>query len=358
MRERVTARILEAMASQSPTNTIGNAISGLLLCGAVALAAVFAAPLLKSVSSGRVALPDMVVALIFGILLFPLAQKPLFRPGIAYAVSTLLRYAIALLGLRIAFSDIAALGLGVALWVIFAVAITLASGLLLARWLGQSDGAGALIGAANAVCGASATLATATVVPDYKTKSADIAFTVVMANAISTLVMLAYPPLCQWMGFSAQETGILLGLSIQDMAQVVGAAYAVSDPVGNTAVIVKLFRVLLLLPVVLVVGWFFVRRGGEAGAAAVPVPRFAIAFIGFAILNSILPGTPLAGAYAPVKTVLSEASRWGMLIAIAALGLGTSLAALLSIGWRQIAMFLGSAMVILGVSVLGILLLR
>lgn len=331
---------------------------GLLLSLAVALAAVLAAPLLKSASGGRAALPDMVIALVIGILLFPIAQKPAFQPGITYAVKTLLRYAIALLGLRIAFSDIAALGAGTALLVVAAMAITLASGLFLARRLGQSEGAGALIGAANAVCGASATLATATVVPDYKTKSADIAFTVVMANAISTVVMLAYPPLCQALGFSAQETGILLGLAIQDMAQVVGAAYAVSDPVGNTAVIVKLFRVLLLLPVVLAVGWYFVRRGEGAGAARVPVPGFALAFIAFAALNSILPATALAPVYAPVKSALAEASRWGMLVAIAALGLGTSLSALLSIGWRHIAIFLGAGAVILIVSAGGLILLR
>ena len=179
-----------------------------------------------------------------------------------------------------------------------------------------------------------------------------------MANAISTLVMLAYPPLCRWLGFSPQETGIMLGLTIQDMAQVVGAAYAVSEPVGNTAVIVKLFRVLLLLPVVLVIGWHFARQGGQTGQAKVPVPGFALAFIGFATLNSLLPATPLGDLYAPVKLVLSEASRWGMLIAIAALGLGTSLGALLSLGWRHAAIFCGAGLVILVVGTGGILLMR
>lgn len=331
---------------------------GLLLSLGVAIAAILIAPALKSVGGGRVNLPDMVIALILGILLFPIAQKPLFQPGITYAVKTLLRYAIALLGLRIAFGDIAALGAGTAALVVLAMALTLASGILLARILGQAEGAGALIGAANAVCGASATLATATVVPDYKNKSADIAFTVVMANAISTIVMLAYPPLCQMLGLSPQETGILLGLSIQDMAQVVGAGYAVSEPVGNTAVIVKLFRVLLLLPVVLAIGWYFMQRGEKAGSASVPVPGFALAFVVFAALNSFLPATALASAYGPLKALLIEFSRWGMLIAIAALGLGTSLAALLSIGWRHVAIFLGAGLLILIIGAGGVIMLR
>jgi uncharacterized integral membrane protein (TIGR00698 family) len=331
---------------------------GLMLSAAVALASVLAAPLIRSATGGRIALPDMVIALIVGIALHRIAVRPEFQAGVTYAVKTLLRYAIALLGLRIAFGDIAALGLGTAVLVVVTMVITLASGLLLARLLDREAGLGALAGAANAVCGASATLATATVVPDYKTKSADIAFTVVMANAISTLVMLAYPPLCAWLGLTQSETGIMLGLTIQDMAQVVGAAYAVSEPVGNTAVIVKLLRVLLLLPVVLAVGWYFMRRGDRTGEAKVPVPVFALVFILLALVNSILPSTALAGAYQPAKAVLGDVSRGGLLIAIAALGLGTSMAQLLTIGWRHVAIFCGAGLVVLVVGTGGILLLR
>ncbi|MCA3626773.1 MAG: putative sulfate exporter family transporter [Methylobacterium sp.] len=331
---------------------------GLFLALGVAMGAVLVAPLIRGITGASVALPDMVIALVIGILLFPISQKPIFQPGVTYAVKTLLRYAIALLGLRIAAGDIALLGWGTAAMIVVVMVLTLLSGLWLAKLLGRDAGLGALAGAANAVCGASATLATATVVPDYKNKSADIAFTVVMANAISTLVMLAYPPLCRWLGLSDHETGIMLGLTIQDMAQVVGAAYAVSEPVGNTAVIVKLFRVLLLLPMVLLVGWYFTRQGGTAGGAKVPVPGFAFVFIALAALNSVLPATPIAEAYLPVKALLVEASRWGMLIAIAALGLGTSLGALLSIGWRHGAVFCGAGIVILMLATGSIFLMR
>ena len=331
---------------------------GFLLSLAVAIAAVLAAPLLKAATGGHLSVPDMVIALVIGILLFPISQRPIFQPGITYAVKTLLRYAIALLGLRIAFGDIVALGWGTAVMIIVVMLLTLFSGVWLGKLFGREAGLGALAGAANAVCGASATLATATVVPDYKTKSADIAFTVVMANAISTLVMLAYPPLCRWLELTDHETGVMLGLTIQDMAQVVGAAYAVSEPVGNTAVIVKLFRVLLLLPMVLLVGWYFVRQGNASGSAKVPVPGFALAFIAFAALNSILPSTHVAAGYLSIKTLLVEASRWGMLIAISALGLGTSLAALLSIGWRHVTVFCGAGLVVLVLGTGSVFLLR
>ena len=86
------------------------------------------------------------------------------------------------------------------------------------------------------------------------------------------------------------------------MAQVVGAGYAVSEPVGNTAVIVKLFRVFLLLPVVLAVGWWFTRKGAQHGDAKVPVPVFALAFLALCLVNSLRPLVPgLAPAYGPLK---------------------------------------------------------
>ena len=328
----------------------------------VALAAFFLEPAMKAMGGGRITLPAMVLALVIGICLHGVAQHPRFEPGIGYAVKKLLRYAIALLGLRIAFADLVSLGFGTAILVVFAMIVTVISGFLLARMLGREAGYGALAGAATAICGASATLATATVVPEYRTKSADVAFTVVMANGISTLVMIAYPPLCAALGLSPQETGVMLGLTIHDMAQVVGAGYAVSEPVGNTAVIVKLFRVFLLLPMVLLIGAWFVRQaritGGEGIEAKVPIPVFAVVFLGLAVLNSILPSTSLAGIYAPVKAVLSEASKWGLLISIAALGLTTSIGAVLSIGWRHIAVFLGASVVILTIALAGIFLMR
>ncbi len=337
---------------------------GFLLALAVALAAWGVEPLLKAASGGRVALPAMVIALIIGIALFALASRPVFEPGLTFCVKKLLRWAIGLLGLRIALGDIIGLGASTVLIIIGSMAVTILSGLWLARLLGREAGFGALAGAACAVCGASATLATATVVPDYRDKAADIAFTVVMANAISTLVMLAYPPLCFALGLDARATGVMLGATIHDMAQVVGAGYAVSGEVGNTAVIVKLFRVFLLLPVVLIIGWWFTAeaRGTAGGAtrAKVPMPVFALVFLGLCLLNSLMAANPALAAslgYPAIKSLLGTAATWGLLIAIAALGLGTSLKAVLSIGWRHAAVFMGATLVILAAVLIPLMML-
>ncbi|WP_342358494.1 YeiH family protein [Terrarubrum flagellatum] len=334
---------------------------GIAISVAVAIASDIAEPLLTKATSGRVHLPETVIALIIGVIFYSFANRAVFQPGMVWCVKVLLRYAIGLLGLRIAFGDILNLGVGVAALVVGAMTATAASGVILARLVDREVGFGALAGAANAVCGASACLATATVVPDYRNKAADIAFTVVMANAISTLAMIAYPPLCSWLGLTPHETGIMIGATVHDMAQVVGAGYAVSESVGNTAVIVKLFRVFLLLPMVLAIGAWFVRQGAHAGVAKVPAPMFALAFLALCIVNSVLATQPSLSAaihYPTIKFALGEVSRWGLLIAIAALGLGTSLGAILKLGWRHLAVFAGCTIVILAIVVGGLFALR
>jgi uncharacterized integral membrane protein (TIGR00698 family) len=328
---------------------------GIILSALVAAIGYISAPFVAKV----VPIPNMVIALVVGIALNPLAARPAVQPGMNFCVKTLLRWAVALLGLRVGLGDIAALGLQTALLIVVAMAATVASGFVFARWYGRSAGFGALVGVGTAVCGASATLATSTVVPEYKGKAADIAFVVVAVNALATLAMLVYPPLCIALGFDAQTTGVMLGGTIHDVAQVVGAGYAVSEPVGNTAVIVKLFRVFLLLPVVLSVGWYFTRMGIQHGEARVPVPGFAIVFLLLCILNSAMPLAPSwMPVYTPMKSVLVEISTWGLLLAIGALGLGTSVKTIVGLGWRHITTVLGATAVIFVVVTGGLVLMR
>jgi uncharacterized integral membrane protein (TIGR00698 family) len=327
---------------------------GILLSALVAVLAVLGAPWVAR----AVTIPAMVLALLIGIALNAVAARPVFQPGLVFCVKTLLRWAVALLGLRIALGDIAALGLGTGIVVVASMVVTIAAGFMAARALGLPSPYGALAGVGTAVCGASATLATSVVLPDYKGKDADVVFVVVAVNALATLAMVLYPPLDAALGFDGQTTGVMLGATIHDVAQVVGAGYAVSDLAGNTAVIVKLFRVFLLLPVVLAVGWWF-AKGAAARAAKVPVPVFAFVFLALCIVNSVLPSIgAVAPLYAKLKAVLVEASTDGLLIAIGALGLGTSVSAIGTLGWRHIATVGATTLVILVVATGGLILLH
>ena len=337
-----------AIAAAGPAPSIRSLAPGIAL--ALCLAGV--ASLLEPVVAHAIPLPALVIALIVGIWLHPVAARPVFASGLRFCVSKVLRIAVALLGLRVSLGDIAALGAASALIVVVAMAATILAGVLLARVLRLSNAFGALAGAATAVCGASAALATQSVLPDYKGKEADTVFVIVGVNLLSTIAMLAYPPLAQALGFGDQLTGVMLGGTIHDVAQVVGAGFSVSDTTGAAAVIVKLFRVLLLLPVILAIGYAFARATSAPGAPAakVPMPVFAFGFLLLCLLNSLVPAIPGAAAiYAPVKSAAGLMSTWGLLLAIAALGLGTSATAITRLGWRHVVLLTGTTLVILAV---------
>jgi uncharacterized integral membrane protein (TIGR00698 family) len=348
-----------APASLAPgprlTTAVRDLAPGLAIAALVAIVAFFAAQAMPK----AVPIQPIVIALVIGIILNPFAMRPTFQPGIAFAVKKLLRWAVALLGLRIALGEIVALGISTALLVVFGMVVTIVSGFALARFFGQRSEYGALAGAGTAVCGASAALATSTVLPNYPGKDMDVVFVVAAVNLLSTFAMLLYPPLCVVLGLDPHTTGVMLGATVHDVAQVVGAGYSVSETVGNTAVIVKLFRVFLLLPVVLGVGWWFVKRGAQTSEAKVPVPVFALVFLALCIVNSAMPSLPvLAPVYAPIKAALGQASNWGLLLAIAALGLGTSLSSIRALGWKHVATTIGTTLVILVVMTGGLLILR
>ena len=94
-------------------------------------------------------------------------------------------------------------------------------------------------------------------------------------------------------------------------------------------------------------------------AAKIPVPVFAIVFVVLCLLNSTAAAFPeLAATFMWIKVPLIEASTWGLVIAIAALGLGTSLTAMAALGWRHVATILGTTLVILVAVTAGLMLLQ
>ena len=232
----------------------------------------------------------------------------------AFCVKKLLRFAIALLGLRIALGDIVALGLGTVVIVVVAMAVTVASGMAFARLLGRDAAYGALAGGATAVAE-----------PPPRSRPRRSCRTT--RPATPTRCSPWWPstrsrpspwwPIRRWAPCSASTTGRPGSCSarrIHDVAQVVGAGYSVSETAGASALIVKLFRVFLLLPVVVGIGWWFSDRGGHAENARVPVPVFALVFLALALLNST--GVVPAG----LRAAVGQVSGWGLLVAIAALG--------------------------------------
>ena len=288
--------------------------------------------------------PVMLLALLIGIALSFLSEGERCGPGIKFSSKKLLRIGIALLGLRIALEDIIGLGWGTALIVLVAVAATIGFGIVAARAIRSSLAFGVLVGGATAICGASAALAIGSVLPKRRISETDITFTVIAVTTFSTVAMVLYPALAVLLGFNDRLTGILIGATIHDVAQVVGAGYAVSVEAGDTATIVKLFRVAMLLPLVLLVSLLFAADRKQEGGAALPIPGFAIAFAILVGVNSwgILPEQ--------LTAILVELSRFLLVTAVAAIGLTTNLGKIAELGPRPIGVALGATLGLLALA--------
>lgn len=226
------------------------------------------------------------------------------------------------------------------------IVLTILFGVAAGRLAGCGGRLGALIGGATAICGASAALAIASVLPNRPEAERETIFTVVSVTTLSTVAMIIYPALFLALGFDDHEIGILLGATIHDVAQVVGAGYAVSETAGDTATIVKLFRVAMLLPTVFVISMIFAWRNDAGGRTrSVPVPSFAIGFALLACLNSagLIPDD--------LRQPLEALSRWCLVAAVAAIGLSTSSTDVAKVGARPIGIAVSTALVLLAFSV-------
>lgn len=316
---------------------------GLVIAGLVALAASWLAE--------HYGAPVMLFALLLGIAVNFLSQDPRCQPGLEFASRTILRLGVALLGMRITFDQIQSLGVGVLALTAVAVVLTIASGWLLARSARLEASFGALTGGAVAICGASAALAIAAVLPRGPTHERDTVMTVVVVTALSTIAMIVYPLVTTAIGFDSRGAGVFLGATIHDVAQVVGAGYSISDDAGDTATIVKLFRVALLLPAVLVISFLFrTSQQPDTNITRPPLlPMFLIAFAALVVINSSgwVPQSVNAG--------MQEASRWCLVTAIAALGTKTSLGDLARVGWRPIAVIVAESVVVAVIVLAGLL---
>ncbi|MBO6717337.1 MAG: putative sulfate exporter family transporter [Rhizobiaceae bacterium] len=292
--------------------------------------------------------PVLLLALLIGIALNFLSEGQRVGPGIHFTSKTVLQIGVALLGLRIAIDDVLALGGQTVIILVAAMAITIAAGLLFARIFARSNAFGVLIGGATAICGASAALALSSVLPRSENKDRETIFAVVSVTTLSTIAMVFYPVVAKFVGFDDRLTGILLGATIHDVAQVVGAGYAVGAEAGDTATIIKLFRVAMLVPIVFVVALAFRKAPGDEVGLRRPVPLFAIAFAVLVLINSY-GGVPIEW-----KSALIELSRWCLIAAVAAIGLTTSIPEMLKIGRSAVAVSVATSLVLL-MAVIGML---
>jgi len=276
----------------------------------------------------RYGAPLTLMALLIGLALNFLSADSRLTPGLTLASRELLRWAIVLVGARITFGQIAALGPEALVMVVITVAATLGAGVLAARALGYSAPFGVLAGGAVAICGGSAAMALFATLGERRVRQAELTLVLVGISSMSSLAMVIYPSIAEALGFSDGQAGYFLGGSVHDVAQALGAGYAFSPAAGETATIVKLARVALLAPVLAVVALMFPAQLEITGAKPkiAMVPWFVLGFFAVAGVNStgFIP--------AAISGFAGEAAAWMLAVSVAATAIRSPLVEILKAG--------------------------
>lgn len=293
--------------------------------------------------------PAMLMALLFGIALNFLSDETSAAAGIGFAARSVLRFGVAILGARISVEMLTSLGWGMIGLLVLGVVATILFGVGLARVIGQGPRFAILTAGSVAICGASAAMAIAAVLPSDEKSERNLLFTVLGVTVLSTVAMILYPILTTALGFDEVTAGAFIGATVHDVAQVVGAGFSISETAGETSTLVKLIRVSFLAPVVIVIAMVWRQAAPEADGARPPlIPGFVAGFLGLATLNSFGLIPEVAGAF------LANLSSWALLAAIAAVGMKTDLRNIVQVGGGAITLIVAETLFLAGLVLAGI----
>ena len=300
---------------------------GLVLTAAIAAMA-FALRQIPYVS----VLSPIILSIAIGMVFHNVVGTPaLAKPGVAFSMRRLLRFAIILLGLQLTASQLVEVGAsGLAI-----IALTLTATFLftvqLGRLIGVDRQLSELIAAGTSICGASAVIATNTVT---RAPDEDVAYAVACVTVFGSIAMFAYPLFPGLLHLDPHAFGLWSGASIHEIAQVVAAAFQDGRDAGEFGTIAKLARVTMLAPVVMSLGFLAARqarRGGNgASTARAPLPWFVLGFIALVSINS------LVSIPAEARGVIVTLTTFLLSMALAAMGLETDIRKLCAKGIRPL----------------------
>ena len=264
-------------------------VPGLLLCLGIVAVAQLLGTLQKSIT-GEVTVEPLVVALLLGVVLGTTVRMPSATvPGVRLTSRPVLNVAVAILGASVNLGEIADAGVKLVFLAVVVVSFGLAFGLALGKLLGLGEKLSVLVAVGNSICGNSAIAATA---PAIGASREDVAASISLTAILGVLHVLALPFVVGLFVMGDYRAGILIGLTVYSVPQVVAAAFPLGPVAVQVAVLVKLTRVVLLGPVVLVMSLLYTGR--PAGAQSVTlwqrvrtaVPWFVAAFLLMAMVRT------------------------------------------------------------------------
>ncbi|WP_290864814.1 putative sulfate exporter family transporter [Hamadaea sp.] len=275
-----------------------------------------------------------VIAVLVGGLLSPYARRraEAVEPGLTLAKGTLLQLSVVLLGAQLSIAEVLRVGAGSLPVMLGTLAVCLLLAWQLGRKLGVPRDLRTLIGVGTGICGASAIAATT---PAIRARSTDVAYAISTIFLFNVAAVVVFPPLGRALGLSEHAFGLFAGTAVNDTSSVVAAASAYGPDAAQYAVVVKLARTLMIIPIVLGLTALTRRRDGLPSASGARrmfslIPWFLPAFLATAALHSagLIP--------AAVGPVAHQAALLLIAIALAAVGLSTDVAALRRAGPRPL----------------------
>lgn len=316
---------------------------GIAMCGAIALAAM-GLQHLEEAWTGRPWLEALVIAILIGTAIRT-AWTPdaRFASGIGFSAKMLLEVAVMLLGASISFQAVMQAGVGLILGIAVVVAVAIGASYGVCRFLGLPKRMAVLVACGNSICGNSAIAAVA---PVIGAKPEDVASSIAFTAILGVIVVLGLPLLVPALGLSETQYGVLAGLTVYAVPQVLAATLPVGMVSTQLGTLVKLVRVLMLGPVVIGLSLAMGRDGASRPGFSLNrfVPWFIIGFLGLAALRStgLIPD-PVLKAVMPLATILT-------VVSMAALGLGVDLKVLGRVGGRVTLAVTLSLLVLLAIS--------
>jgi len=289
-------------------------------------------------------LPSVIVALIVGMALNPLLTRmSVIRSGVFFAADPLMRLGVACLGAGVNAALLLTLGWPIFATLILAMGATVLCGLVVGKWLGQTRRFSVLSAGAVAICGASAAIAISSAMPKTDKDDRDLPVVIVAVSLLSAAGILLYPLLTSALALSDASAGFVLGGSLHNVAQAIAAGFSVSDPAGEMATLVKMSRVAMLAPIVMIVAFTFRGAGESEGGArklALP-PVFLLGFLALMAASSahLIPQS--------VETALGYVSKACLLLAMTAIGLRTPIMDVVKMDRRAIVLLLLETVTIL-----------
>ena len=315
-------------------------LPGVLLCVLVSVLAVALAAAERALF-GVASIEPLVLAILLGTVVRTAWAPPdSFRPGIAFSAKMLLEVAVVLLGLTVSAQTVLAAGLPLLAGIAATVAVAVAFSYGLARVMRLPRRMSMLIACGNSICGNSAIAAVA---PVIGASGEDVAASIAFTAVLGVVVVLGLPLLIPLLHLRPLQYGVMAGLTVYAVPQVLAAAAAGGTVAVQIGTLVKLVRVLMLGPLVLAVSVLAGRRNNARLRFGKLVPWFILGFLALVAIRStgFVPDL-VVGAFGWIATVLT-------VVAMAALGLGTDLRVVARSGGRV------SAVVVASLLLLGVL---